>query len=315
MATLADVAKKANVSKMTVSRVINHPDQVTKALQELVYAAMTALDYHPNVAAKALANNRTQVVKFLILEDIDTTEPYYMTLLFGIAKGLDAQQYAMQLITNREFKRDDADGYIITGMRGSDYAWIETLAKPVVLFGENSNGYDFVDVNNKLGTSMATQAAINQGFTNIVFIGIEVKEPFEFSREAGYVNTLQSARQIPQVHRLRNHSHISEQFVTEHWDDFPTNTAFICASDRLALGVVRALGRCGGLIPEDYGVVGFDGVFLDQVSNPQLSTVKSPVAHLGQLVAQMLLNKIQQDGAPQGELLVTPELVLRRTMR
>ncbi len=99
MVTLGDVAKQANVSKMTVSRVINHPEQVTDELKQLVFTAMRQLDYRPNVAAKALANNRTQVIKFFILEDIDTVEPYYMNLLFGIASGLDKKQYALQLVT------------------------------------------------------------------------------------------------------------------------------------------------------------------------------------------------------------------------
>ena len=70
---------------MTVSRVINHPEQVTDELKELVYEAMRELDYRPNAAAKALANNRTQIIKLLILEEMDTTEPYYMFLLTGIA--------------------------------------------------------------------------------------------------------------------------------------------------------------------------------------------------------------------------------------
>lgn len=88
MVTLSDVAKQANVSKMTVSRVINHPEQVTEELRGLVEAAMVELDYHPNSVAQALVNNRTNVVKFVTLEDIDTTEPYYMNLLFGFARGL-----------------------------------------------------------------------------------------------------------------------------------------------------------------------------------------------------------------------------------
>ena len=65
MVTLTDVAKRANVSKMTVSRVINHPEQVTDELKELVFRAMKELNYKPNVAAKALAHNRTQVIKLL----------------------------------------------------------------------------------------------------------------------------------------------------------------------------------------------------------------------------------------------------------
>ncbi|EPC51643.1 transcriptional regulator [Lacticaseibacillus paracasei subsp. paracasei Lpp48] len=71
----------------------------------------------------------------------------------------------------------------------------------------------------------------------------------------------------------------------------------------------------GGTIPRDFGVIGFDGVFLDQVSNPKLTTVKQPVQRLGELLARMLLQKVAQSGAQQGELLVDPELIARDTTR
>lgn len=316
MVTLSDVAKQANVSKMTVSRVINHPEQVTAELRDLVELAMAQLDYHPNAAAKALANNRSNVVKFLILEDIDTTEPYYMNLLFGIARGLDKQQYAMQLITDRErLQAGNADGYLITGARTRDFPWLDQLDKPLVLFGENRYGYDFVDTDNKLGTQLATQYALAKNYQSIVFIGIDVKEPFEYSREAGYINTLQQNNMLPRILRMANHSRLAQAYLCDHWADFAPNTCFICASDRLAIGVVRAILQNGGDIPKDFGVIGHDGVFLDQVSNPQLTTVRQQVPQLGEHLARMLLSKIAQSGAQQGEVLLAPELVARGTTR
>ncbi|KRK73837.1 LacI family DNA-binding transcriptional regulator [Lacticaseibacillus nasuensis] len=316
MVTLSDVAKQANVSKMTVSRVINHPEQVTTELRELVVAAMQELNYQPNAAAKALANNRSNVVKFLILEDIDTTEPYYMNLLFGIARGLDKRQYALQLITDRQkLTAGNADGYLITGARTSDFPWLDQLEKPLVLFGENRYGYDFIDTDNKLGTQMATKYALAKNYQSIIFIGIDVKEPFEYSREAGYINTLQQHAKLPRIYRLANHSRLSQQYIEEHWREFAPNTCFICASDRLAVGVVRGILHEGGAIPRDFGVIGHDGVFLDQVSNPQLTTVQQQVPELGEHLARMLLSKIAQSGAQQGELLLAPKLVTRGTTR
>ncbi|WDF82271.1 LacI family DNA-binding transcriptional regulator [Lacticaseibacillus pabuli] len=316
MITLSDVAKKANVSKMTVSRVINHPEQVTDELRELVEDAMEELDYRPNSAAKALAYNRTNVVKVVILEDVGITEPYYMSLLFGIAKGLDKQQYALQLVTEREdLKLGDPDGYIITGARNTDSELLASLQAPVVVFGENRSGFDFIDTDNKEGIKMATEFAIAKNYQSIIFIGIDVKEPFEYSREAGYINTMQQHQMIPRIHRMANHSHLSQKFINEHWREFARNTIFICASDRLAVGVVRAILHNGGNIPVDFGVIGFDGVFLDQVSNPQLSTIRQPVQRLGEHIARMLLQKIAQSGAQQGELMLTPELILRGTTR
>ena len=317
MVTLSDVAKQANVSKMTVSRVINHPEQVTAELRQLVEAAMATLDYQPNAAAKALANNRTNVIKLVILEDIDTTEPYYMSLLFGIAKGLDKCGYALQLVTERERlgKGNAADGFIVTGARVADLPLIDALAKPTVIFGENHNGYDFIDTDNKAGTAMATEYALAKNYQSLVFLGIDGKEAFEYSREAGYINTLQQHKKLPQIHRMSNHSHQSQQFINAHWAEFARDTCFICASDRLAIGVVRGIMQNGGTIPRDFGVIGFDGVFLDQVSNPKLTTVKQPVQRLGELLARMLLQKVAQSGAQQGELLVDPELIARDTTR
>jgi DNA-binding LacI/PurR family transcriptional regulator len=114
MTTLSDVAKEANVSKMTVSRVINHPEQVTPELRVMVEKAMESLNYHPNSIAQALVNNRSNVVKFVTLEDIDTTEPYYINLLFGFARGLNSKQYAMQLVTDPDqIEKGRADGYLL----------------------------------------------------------------------------------------------------------------------------------------------------------------------------------------------------------
>ncbi|MGO3196215.1 LacI family DNA-binding transcriptional regulator [Vagococcus salmoninarum] len=313
MVTLTDVAKKANVSKMTVSRVINHPEQVTDELKELVFQVMKDLDYKPNVAAKALANNRTQVIKLFILEEMDTTEPYYMNLLMGISKELDKHQYSLQLVTENSFDVGLSDGYIITGMRDLDYEWIGRIEKPVILFGENRYGYDFVDTDNKKGTTLATEHAIAMGYERIVFVGIDVKETFEFSREAGYINTMQKHQRVPEIVRFENRSRYAAAFIEEIFRNYDKKTAFVCSSDRLALGIERGLLNNKAQIPQDYGVIGFDGVFLDQIAYPRLTTVKQSVIEMGRACGKMLLNKIDQKGAPQGNQFFEPELIIRES--
>lgn len=316
MVTLSDVAKKANVSKMTVSRVINHPEQVRPELKKVVKQAMQALNYQPNSIAQALVNNRSNVVKFVTLEDIDTTEPYYMNLLFGFARGLNKKQYAMQLVTDpAKIKQGRADGYLITGARYNNYEEIEQLDKPVILFGENHYGLDFVDTDNKLGIKLATEYALSRLYKHLIFIGINMKESFELSREAGYINTLQKNGLLPKIFRIPNHSHDAQNLIKEHFSEFTMDTCFICASDRIAVGVERQLQAQGAKVPQDYGIIGFDGVFLDQVSNPKLTTVRQPIFKMGELLAEMLLKKIGQSGSPQGERLVKPALIRRGSTR
>ena len=187
MTTLADVARLANVSKMTVSRVINHPEQVTQELRTLVTAAMEELNYKPNVAAKALAQQRTLIVQAVILEKMDVVEPYYIDLLAGIADELNHRNYTLQLVTNPSQITDQCDGYIVTGARKDDYPWLKGLRKPLILFGENQEGLPFVDSDNRLATRSATQFALSKGYERIVFVGIDLPEAFEKGREEGYL--------------------------------------------------------------------------------------------------------------------------------
>ncbi len=182
-------------------------------------------------------------------------------------------------------------------------------------FGENRYGYDFIDTDNKLGEQIATQYALDKNYQSIVFIGIDEKEPFEYSREAGYINTLQKHNMIPKIFRIQNHSSLAEKLIISNWKKFAPNTCFICASDRIAVGVVRAIQRKNGNIPRDFGIIGFDGVFLDQVSNPKLTTIKQNLFKLGELLAEMILQKIQQGGAQQGEVLIEPELIKSESTR
>ncbi|ASB87408.1 LacI family DNA-binding transcriptional regulator [Bacillus sonorensis] len=314
MATLSDVAKKANVSKMTVSRVINHPETVTDELKKLVYSAMEELNYIPNYAARALVQNRTQVVKLLILEEMDTTEPYYMNLLTGISRELDRHHYALQLVTRKSLNIGQCDGIIATGVRRTDFEGVvKAFEKPVVVFGQNEMGYDFIDVNNEKGAFMATRHVMGLGSREIAFFGIDLDEPFERSREKGYMKAMNEGFRKTNIFRMENSSKKSEGLAREWLESHDDPSAVVCASDRIALGVIRAVQSLGKRIPDDVAVTGYDGVFLDRISSPRLTTVRQPVVEMGEACARTLLKKIHEDGAVQGNQFFEPELIVRES--
>ena len=315
IATLKDVAQKANVSKMTVSRVINQPELVTEELKTLVYQAMKELNYRPNTAAKALARNRTMIIKVLILEKMDITEPYYMNLLNGIAQELDKYNYALQLMTENSVDLGNCDGYIITGTRKSDFEWIPQLDKPVVLFGENDRQIPFVDSDNEAGIATATQYAIDRGYEHVQFIGIDVPELFEKSREKGYLSVMAQYPEKEQIiHRIKNSSSVSEQLIREEIKLEP-NTCFICASDRIAIGVERGLQAENYAIPQDYGIIGFDGVFLDQIASPKLTTMKQDIVGMGQTCVKQLMRLIDKKKLKNKNELFFAKLIERGTTK
>ncbi|MBC6128034.1 LacI family transcriptional regulator [Listeria booriae] len=313
MATLADVAKKANVSKMTVSRVINHPDQVSDELKQLVYHAMEELEYVPNYAARALVQNRTQVVKFLILEEIDTVEPYYMNLLTGISRELDKHSYSLQLVTQKSKNIGPYDGLIVTGMRDQEIDKVLAgLEKPVIAYGENRRNIDAIDVDNRLGAELATKHLYDIGFRQIIFFGINLlEEEFMRSRLTGYSSVMKVHDLIEESYFMKNSSRIAEKKAFEILQNAKKPTAIVCASDRMAIGVVRAATALHMNFGENIAVTGFDGVFLDRISSPKITTVRSPVIEMGETCAQLLLKKINEGGAQQGSILFPPELIIR----
>jgi len=315
MPTLSDVAKRANVSKMTVSRVINRPEQVTDELKSLVYKAMEDLNYKPNRLARALAEQRTQIIKLYILEEMENVEPYYMNLLTGIANELDNYSYGLQLLTRESTHIGESDGYIICGMRESDYENIDQIGQPVVLFGENVHNYDFVDSNNTLSIEKAYEHGVRTGYTSIVFIQLKIDEPFARSREKGYLNAANKHQFPTQVIRLENSSTEASIFIKEHLEEYPANTLFICATDRLALGISRTIIELGGQVPDAYGVTGHDGVFLDQIASPRLTTLKQPIKEMGAACARMVIQKIKDQGKTQESQLYETELIRGGTTR
>ena len=253
------------------------------------------------------------MIKLLILEEMDTVEPYYMNLLTGMSRELDKNHYSLQLVTRTSLNIGKCDGIIITGMRESDYSFMEKLTIPVVLFGENVHGYDFVDVDNKKGTYLTTKHILELGYKQLVFVGIDEEEPFEQLREAGFKEAVKEAGIEGTIIRVKNSSREAEAKVSEFLVKKNGQFGFVCASDRIGTGVIRAIQKTGKSVPEDYAVTGFDGVFLDRISSPKLTTIKQPLMEMGEACARMLLKKINERNKNQGKHIFEPKLIVRES--
>ncbi len=222
-----------------------------------------------------------------------------MMLLAGISNELNQHQYALQIATRNSFQNGECDGYILTGIRQTDYAWVSRLTQPVVFFGSNRQGYDYVDTDNYQAVQESTKYAVETGYTHLVFIGIAVAEPFELDRERGFREYVTTHRISAQIIRLENHSHTATAYVKAHWRNFPRNTAFVCASDRLAIGVEIAIISEGGQVPTEYGVIGFDGVLLNQIATKRLTTMQQLLEAMGRAAARLLLANINHGDTPR----------------
>lgn len=290
MASIKDVARHANVSIMTVSRVINHPHLVREDLQILVRASMQELDYTPNRAARALVSKHTGVIQVVIHEKLDKTDPYALTLLNGISIGLSQRHYSLLILP--EYNPNIAcDGLIITGMTKKEGAYYKDIQKPMVAFGHNNFAIPFVDIDNFTAQKSITELCMDKGASRIAYFGIQTTSPYSKERELGFSAATKLRKVIISKHKMANNHLKSFEKAIEILPVFQPDT-IICASDMLALGVIHACQHLNIQIPNDVVITGFDGVFIDEVTKPKLTTVKQPLFEMGQSLAAKLIDLI-----------------------
>ncbi len=316
MATIYDVAKKANVSVKTVSRVLNRSRLVREETRLRVQAAIDALDFHPNSSARSLRQKRTGAIGFVVPfgSDFVFHDPGMIEQVKGAHDLLNERGYDMVLSvpTNRDealkevvrlTKRRNVDGVILYGMSGADEIVKELSEKG---FHFVSLGYcypeqthNFVEIDAVAGGMAATRYALSLGHTRI---GI-IREPKDF--------LLPNKRSIVEGYRIALEQagvHYDEQLVREgdytvtggYWaasrllDQDGSISALICSSDPMALGALRALRERGlvGLPGSKNGFLLLTGDCLPttRATEPSLGGIQAPLYEQGRLAADIIVS-------------------------
>lgn len=280
-ATLESVARRAEVSRQTVSNVLNAPHLVRPETLARVHAAIEELHYRPNWAARTLRTQRSRLVgarlepprdgvnavvleRFLHALTVRSQEAGYRVLVFA-ADGDDDEVVAYQQLLDDH----DLDAFVLTGTHAGDArtSWLARRHIPFLTFGRpwgvEHPGHSWVDVDNAAGTRAATEHLVARGHRRIAFLGWPAGSGVGDDRRAGWAAACEAAGldvtldvQAPDGVGVGRSA--SEELL-DH-DDPPT--AFVCASDSFALGLWSAVtargGRVGGTSPGDAAVVGFD---------------------------------------------------------
>lgn len=314
MPTLKDVAVLAGVSPITVSRVVNDPETVKPKTRQRVEEAMQALHYIPNAAAKYLASNRTGVINVYIPKHIDLSNPFVMHLLTGISEVLSERMYSMLILRDRNKERM-CDGYIVTGLFKDEIndfvAYAQERQRTVVLFGHaNLPEVTCIDVDNVAGAYQAAAHLLKLGHRRIAMINVREDKDYVADRQAGWEKAFKDFG-LPfaetDVFTAVNSVDGGVQAISSlpHPEVY---TAFLCATDTIAIGVASELRRMGRAIPEDVSIVGFDGLGHELLSPVPLDTIRQPVFEVGRMLAHALINRLDGEDMPH-ETLVAPQFV------
>ena len=326
--TISDVARRAGVGTGTVSRVLNDSPRVSPATHARVREAIDHLGYRRNAAARSLSLGRSNsigvVAPFF-------TSPSVVERLRGVSGRLARHGYDLLLFAVetpaqrrdvfREFARPDrVTGLLVISLPLTDeeVAALRAQRLPAVLVDAGHPGLPSVAKDDVRGGELAAQHLIDLGHERIGFVGDAAQNPFGFTsserRRAGLRRALRRAG-LPsgsRWERLGLHGRApARELAADLLSRAGRPTAVFAASDIQALGVLEAARDAGLRVPGDLAVIGFDDVELAELLG--LSTVRQPLARMGDHGAALLLRVLENGAAEPVEALPALEVVRRRT--
>lgn len=326
-ATIRDVAQKAGVGVGTVSRVLNESSSVSSETRDRVLAAITELDYSPNLAARRLSRGKTMVIGALVPY---FTNPSVVRRLQGVVSVVTGSQYDLILfdVENAErrdtylrnvLRRQMVDGLLMISLTPSDedVAQLQHSGMPTVLIDAHHPQLNRVVVDNVTGGYQATRHLIELGHCRIAYISDFLNDPFNSpvrDRFDGYRRALAEAGIPfrPEYHLQGQHSRFTASRLTHEVLALPEPpTAVFAYSDTQAIGVLEAANELGIPVPQALSVVGFDNIEASEYLH--ITTIRQALYESGVRGCEMLLEAMANPLREAQEILLSIELVRRHT--
>ena len=333
--TLATVAQAAGVSRQTVSNALNSPDLLRPDTLLRVQQAIDELGYSPNRAARSLRTRASRLVGLRVDPAVEDSANALMDrFVHSLVERAEVAGYHVLLFTSGgdhaatapydELLRSAAvDAFVVTDtFRGNPHAaWLSSRGVPFVAFGrpwdDPSAGHPWVDVDGRAGAVLAVDHLVERGHSRVAWVGWQKGSFIGEDRRSGWVTRMHehalstsrlSARGDDTVEFGARAAHALLDVSAE---DRPT--AFLCASDTVAMGVLRALDSIGLRAGRDVAVVGFDDSLAAQVCTPALTSVRQPLEQVAVEVVAYLDGLLAHRPIPDPGCVLTPTLSVRAT--
>lgn len=330
--TLEDIAKKAGVSRSTVSRVINHQPSVRPEVRERVWHIIEETGYQPNLAARSLASQRTNIIGLVVPRSMQAffSDPYFPRLTQGVATACNQYDFTLSLFLLQTQDEEQKlypritrpgfmDGFIVQTARIGDELipkLAESSGMPFVVAGRPVNVPEasYVDVDNVAGAFSAVSYLIRLGYSRIGTITCPLYTSVGLDRREGYINALNERGLtvdeglIVEGDFTETGGYFAAQRLLEQRPD-----AIFAASDAMALGALRALREAQLAVPDDIALVSFDDLPPAAGADPPLTSVRQPVRRMGIKLVETLLDIIENGCDPPRRIILDTELVIRES--
>lgn len=328
--TISDIAKKAGVSKMTVSRVVNNTGAVAPHTREIIEKLIKEMNYHPDHIARSLSSKTTRTIGILIpKKEKIFLDNYIAHVLSGVSEVLKEKDYRIMLFpvdVENEYEvlgiaqTNLVDGLILLKISNED-EYIKKLSEmnlPTIRINnrDDSDKINFVDCENIKGSRLAIEYLYNKGHRKIGFVCGRLEETNGEDRFVGYKNSIQEFGlecNEDWVIKGEFEKDIAYQNAEKLISLENRPTAIFCSDDYMALGVIEKINEKGYKVPEDFAVIGFDDIDVASILKPALTTIRQPMRNLGSTAAQLLLDIINDKISTPVKKFIDVELIERET--
>jgi len=332
MTTIKDIAKKADTSIATVSRVLNNKKGFSEETRQKVIEAMEETGYESNAIARSLKKQKTDTVGVIIP---NVSSMLSNEILNGIEAYAHAHDYSVivsytysdpkkVMQTLKTFNEQRVDGILFT----SDYLtdeydrYIKRMRAPVVLVATEANNHNlpFVKVNDFDASMAAVEYLIQKGHTKIGMLSGPPSDPIAGkSRIEGYKQALAKANIETTDSNIVYQTDFSfeegkENFV-KLWDAHPEITAIFAASDELAIGALKMAHEMNIAVPEAISIIGYDNLLMAEMVWPGLTTLAQPLQQMGYEATKMLVHAIDTKETSDKQMYIPYEIIERDTVK
>lgn len=326
--TLADVAELAGVSISAVSRTFTPGASVSARTRAKVEAAAKKLGYRPNMIARSLSTQRTQLIGLICNNFLN---PYLMEVFESFTAQLQAN-HLRPLLVNLSGRTDPEESVNLLHQYRVDAVIIASSTLPpsfafafreagipcVHVFGRSADEpeVNIVGINNRMGGRLAANSLIERGYSRVAFLGGPSSATSTQDRETGFRQAMEEQqREIICCCYTDHYSYQAgygkmQQLLKEFQFD-----GLFCGDDIITLGAITAARQHGIRIPEELGVIGFNDMAMASWPGMEFSTIRQPTEDIAKSTVELLQTMLKDPGRAAEARIFSCSLADRGTLR
>lgn len=327
MITLKDIAEKAGVSIMTVSRVINgHYSKVSKEKTEIIQNLIQENGYVVNSNARSLSSKSSRIIAVLLQgKEGMLKDPYSSAMVNGIIENVQAHGYYLMIhyvenyedITKR-LRSWNVEGAIFLGTFDENMRKIQEDNKIPLIFTDSYSSLrqiTNVGIDDYKGGVLAARCFIERGHQNCAFAGYSPNDSILVGhRLEGFRDTLvECGYTLPPEHILNLNTQRNAAEIICSFKD-PVTAIFVTA-DMAAVTMIDQLEEMGYQVPRDYSVIGFDDLAISKYTAPKLTTIFQDIDLKAKTASDILFRHIEDNNMPTENVCLDVKLIERQSVR